>query len=162
LIERTKRISHEMVTTAGSGAMGQSEGVETEARPEIPVDVDFAHPWGVTDAERTLHTPGDAAHAWPRDRIATPRDARGTRVAHTAAYAFYGAAVGGGAGARRLYSNSGFEVLAAHVEESTGYDFPEWIEQTVVEALDLTDLEVTGSPAAGYRGSVRDLLVVGR
>ena len=83
-------------------------------------------------------------------------------LAHTAGYAFDGDEVVGGVGARRIYSNTGFEVLAAHVEESTGYDFPEWIEQTVVEALDLTDLEVTGSPAAGYRGSVRDLLVVGR
>ena len=175
-----------MVTAAGSGAMGHSEGVETETLPEIPVDVDFAHAWGVTDAERTLHTQGDAEHVWPLASVSKPLAALGTLVAverglvdldepvgpegatvrhllaHTAGYAFDGDEVVGGVGARRIYSNTGFEVLAAHVEESTGYDFPEWIEQTVVEALDLTDLEVTGSPAAGYRGSVRDLLVVGR
>ena len=57
----------------------------------------------------------------------------------------------GAVGARRIYSNTGFEVLAAHVEESTGYDFPEWMEQTVVQGLDLVDLEVdedspTGAP----------------
>src|SRR5699024_3687640 len=35
-------------------------------------------------------------------------------------------------------------------------------EQTVVAGLDLVDVELVGSPAAGYRGSIRDLLAVGR
>ena len=43
-----------------------------------------------------------------------------------------------------------------------GYDYADWMEQTVVAGLDLVDLEVSGSPAAGYRGSIRDLLAVGR
>jgi len=83
-------------------------------------------------------------------------------LAHAAGYAFDGQELLAGAGERRIYSNTGFEVLAAHVEEATGYDYPEWMEQTVVQELELRDLDVSGSPAAGYRGSIRDLLVVGR
>lgn len=83
-------------------------------------------------------------------------------LAHTAGYAFDGQELLAGPGERRIYSNTGFEVLAAHVEEATGYDYPQWVEQTVVQELDLQDLDVSGSPAAGYRGSIRDLLVVGR
>src|SRR5699024_11529141 len=68
----------------------------------------------------------------------------------------------GAVGARRIYSNTGFEVLAAHVEDATGEDFPDRMEQTVVAGLDLVDDDLVGSAAAGYRGSVRDLLAVGR
>ena len=83
-------------------------------------------------------------------------------LAHTAGYAFDGDETVGSVGSRRIYSNTGFEVLAAHLEDATGYDYADWMEQTVVAGLDLVDLEVSGSPAAGYRGSIRDLLAVGR
>ncbi|WP_414644428.1 serine hydrolase domain-containing protein [Brachybacterium sp.] len=165
------------------------EGVETspsQTPPEIPVDVDFAHALGVTDAEGTVHTQGEpdrvrdlASVSKPLTALAVliavdrglvdldePAGPEGATVrhllAHTAGYAFDGDETVGAVGARRIYSNTGFEVLAAHVEEATGFDFPDWLEQTVVAGLDLADLEVTGSPAAGYRGSIRDLLAVGR
>jgi len=165
------------------------EGVETspsQTPPEIPVDVDFAHALGVTDAEGTVHTQGDpdrvrdlASVSKPLTALAVliavdrglvdldePAGPEGATVrhllAHTAGYAFDGDETVGAVGARRIYSNTGFEVLAAHVEEATGFDFPDWLEQTVVAGLDLADLEATGSPAAGYRGSIRDLLAVGR
>lgn len=83
-------------------------------------------------------------------------------LAHAAGYAFDGEELRAEPGERRIYSNTGFEVLAAHVEEATGYDYQDWMEQTVVQELELQDLDVSGSPAAGYRGSIRDLLVVGR
>ncbi|ASK67072.1 penicillin-binding protein [Brachybacterium avium] len=162
------------------------EGVETDRAPEIPVDVDFAHALGVTDAETTLHTQGEQTRVWDLASVSKPLTALGVLIAvdrglvdleepagpegatvrhllaHTAGYAFDGDEVVGGVGARRIYSNTGFEVLAAHVEEATGFDFVDWMEQTVVAGLDLVDLEVTGSPAAGYRGSLRDLLTFGR
>lgn len=162
------------------------ERVETETQPEIPVDIDFAHAVGVSDAERTLHLQGDDAQVWDLASVSKPLAAIGALIAvdrglvdldepagpegasvrhllaHTAGYAFDGDETVGAVGARRIYSNTGFEVLAAHLEEATGYDYADWMEQTVVAGLDLTDLEVTGSPAAGYRGSIRDLLAVGR
>ncbi|WP_157697081.1 serine hydrolase domain-containing protein [Brachybacterium avium] len=160
--------------------------METDRAPEIPVDVDFAHALGVTDAETTLHTQGEQTRVWDLASVSKPLTALGVLIAvdrglvdleepagpegatvrhllaHTAGYAFDGDEVVGGVGARRIYSNTGFEVLAAHVEEATGFDFVDWMEQTVVAGLDLVDLEVTGSPAAGYRGSLRDLLTFGR
>lgn len=160
--------------------------METETQPEIPVDIDFAHALGVSDAERPLHLQGDAAQIWDLASVSKPLAALGALIAvdrgladldepagpegatvrhllaHTAGYAFDGEETVGAVGARRIYSNTGFEVLAAHLEEATGFDYADWMEQTVIAGLDLTDLEVTGSPAAGYRGSIRDLLAVGR
>lgn len=83
-------------------------------------------------------------------------------LAHTAGFPFEGGEAIAEPGTRRIYSNTGFEVLGAVLEESTGHELPDWVEQTVLAPLGLTDLEVDGSPAAGYRGSVRDLLAVGR
>lgn len=160
--------------------------METDRAPEIPVDVDFALALGVTDAEATLHTQGEQTRVWDLASVSKPLTALGVLIAvdrglvdldepagpagatvrhllaHAAGYAFDGDEVVGGVGARRIYSNTGFEVLAAHVEEATGYDFAEWMEQTVIAGLDLVDVEIAGSPAAGYRGSLRDLLAVGR
>lgn len=65
-------------------------------------------------------------------------------------------------GTRRIYSSTGFDVLAEHLEEATGYPMAEWMETAVVGPLGLTDLDVEGSPAAGYAGTVADLLVIGR
>ncbi|MGP9538428.1 serine hydrolase domain-containing protein [Brachybacterium sp. AOP43-C2-M15] len=158
----------------------------SETQPEIPVDLDFAHALGVSDADGVLHVQGDDAQVRDLASVSKPLAALGTLIAverglvdldepagpegatvrhllaHTSGCSFDGDETVGAVGARRIYSNTGFELLAAHVEEATGYDFEDWMEQTVVQGLELTDLEVTGSPAAGYRGSIRDLLAVGR
>ena len=160
--------------------------VETETPPVIPVDLDAAHALGVSDAESTLHTQGDPTRVFDLASVSKPLAALGALIAvdrglidldepagpegatvrhllaHTAGYAFDGDEIVGAVGARRIYSNTGFEVLAAHLEDATGYDYADWMEQTVISGLDLVDLEVSGSPAAGYRGSLRDLLAVGR
>ena len=162
------------------------ERVQPSTAPVIPVDLDAAHALGVTDPGGTVHLQGETGRVLDLASVSKPLAALGVLVAverglvdldepagpegatvrhliaHTAGYPFEGEETVGAVGARRIYSNTGFEVLAAHVEESTGYDFPEWMEQTVIQGLDLVDLEVDGSPAAGYRGTVADLLVVGR
>ena len=157
------------------------------ATDEIPTDAfDFPVALGVSDPDGTVHTLGDERAVFPLASVSKPIAALGALMAvdrglvdldepagpegatvrhllaHTAGYGFEGEDVLSKPGARRIYSNTGFEVLAAHVEQATGYDYPEWIEQTVVQGLELTDLDVEGSPAAGYRGSIRDLLAVGR
>ena len=160
--------------------------METETPPVIPVDLDAAHALGVSDAESTLHTQGDPTRVFDLASVSKPLAALGALIAvdrglidldepagpegatvrhllaHTAGYAFDGDEIVGAVGARRIYSTTGFEVLAAHLEDATGYDYADWMEQTVISGLDLVDLEVSGSPAAGYRGSLRDLLAVGR
>jgi CubicO group peptidase (beta-lactamase class C family) len=162
------------------------ERVQPTTAPVIPVDLDAAHALGVTDASGTLHAQGEPGRVFDLASVSKPLAALGVLIAverglvdleepagpegatvrhllaHTAGYPFEGEETVGAVGARRIYSNTGFEVLAAHVEEATGHDFPDWMEQTVVQGLDLVDLEVDGSPAAGYRGTVDDLLVIGR
>ncbi|AXK46112.1 serine hydrolase domain-containing protein [Brachybacterium saurashtrense] len=154
--------------------------------PEIPIDLDAAHALGVTDARAAVHVQGEPERLFDLASVSKPLTALAVLIAverglvdldepagpegatvrhllaHTAGYPFEGEETVSAVGARRVYSNTGFEVLAAHVAEATGYDFPQWMEQTVVQGLDLVDLEVDGSPAAGYRGTIRDLLAVGR
>lgn len=146
----------------------------------------FDHAVGVTGPESDLGLGGDATRIWPLASVSKPIAALAVLVAaergllelddpagpdgatvrhllaHTAGYAFEGPDPMAAPGARRIYSNQGFEVLGAHMEEATGMPLGEWVEQTVVEPLGLADLEVEGSPAAGYRGSIRDLLAIGR
>ncbi len=63
------------------------------------------------------------------------------------------------AGKRRIYSNSGFEALAAHVEERAEMTFGDYLRAAVLEPLQL-GAELTGSPAWGLRGSLGDLVRV--
>jgi CubicO group peptidase (beta-lactamase class C family) len=162
------------------------ERVQPATASPIPVDLDAAHALGVTAPGGTLHEQGETGRVFDLASVSKPLAALGVLVAverglidldepagpegasvrhllaHTAGYPFEGEETVGAVGARRIYSNTGFEVLAAHLVVATGLGFPVWMEQTVVLGLDLVDLAGDGSPAAGYRGTVRDLLAVGR
>ncbi len=85
-------------------------------------------------------------------------------LAHAAGYSFDGDrdTLLAAPGTRRIYSNTGFEVLGDHLAEATGYSMAEWLEERVVGPLGLGDIDVDGSPAAGYRATVADLLALGR
>lgn len=61
---------------------------------------------------------------------------------------------------RRIYSNAGFEALAEHLGTASGMSFPDYARLALVDTLGLAATEVTGSPAHGYRSSVRDLCAV--
>lgn len=150
-------------------------------------DLPFACAVGLTDARSTLLAQGDdpvrplMSVSKPIAALAVlvavsrglvdldePAGPEGATVrhllAHTAGYGFDSPAdeLLAAPGARRIYSNTGFEVLGEHVEEATGYELPAWIETSVVGPLGLTSLEVEGSWAKDFRGTVADLLVVGR
>jgi CubicO group peptidase (beta-lactamase class C family) len=60
-------------------------------------------------------------------------------------------------GRRRIYSNRGFEVLAALVADRAGRPFPELLRARVCEPLGMTATRLDGSPAHGAVGPVRDL-----
>lgn len=64
-------------------------------------------------------------------------------------------------GRRRIYSNAGFEVLAAVVEARAEMPFPDYLRAAVLEPLGL-GARLEGSPAFGMTGSLRDLLALGR
>jgi CubicO group peptidase (beta-lactamase class C family) len=64
-------------------------------------------------------------------------------------------------GVRRVYSNTGFEVLAEHVESRAEMPFVEYLTQAIIGPLEL-QVELRGTAAAGLYGTLLDLLDVAR
>jgi CubicO group peptidase (beta-lactamase class C family) len=59
---------------------------------------------------------------------------------------------------RRIYSNWGFDLLGAHVEEAVRRPFAEWLRTQVLVPLSMHDTTLDGSPAKDGTGTVADLL----
>lgn len=78
-------------------------------------------------------------------------------LAHTSGLAFDTTDQMAEPGARRIYSSSGFEVLADFVAQQTGIAFPEYLRQAVFEPLAMTSSELTGSAGHAARSTVADL-----
>jgi CubicO group peptidase (beta-lactamase class C family) len=64
-------------------------------------------------------------------------------------------------GTRRIYSNTGFEVLANIVAERAEMSFADYLRQAVLAPLSLS-ASLGGSPASALSGSLDDLLALGR
>ncbi|MGB2954287.1 MAG: serine hydrolase domain-containing protein [Gaiellaceae bacterium] len=64
-------------------------------------------------------------------------------------------------GERRIYSNSGFEALGDVVAAAAEMPFADYLRAAVLEPLGL-GATLEGSPASGLRGSLDDLLALGR
>jgi CubicO group peptidase (beta-lactamase class C family) len=60
-------------------------------------------------------------------------------------------------GERRIYSNVGFEVLAATVAEAAEMSFADYLAAAVLDPLEM-QAELRGSPASGMHGPLDDLL----
>ena len=78
-------------------------------------------------------------------------------LAHASGLPFEGRTPIGRPGQRRIYSNSGFEVLAEAVAAAAEMPFPEYLRAAVLEPLAMRS-ELRGSPAAGLAGRLEDLL----
>ncbi len=63
---------------------------------------------------------------------------------------------------RRIYSNQGYEVLAALIAERTDRPFSEHLDIEVLQPLGMTDTTLDGSPAHAARSTVTDLLAFAR
>lgn len=78
-------------------------------------------------------------------------------LAHTAGYDFSSTALRSGPGERRLYSNTGFEVLADLLESETGFSFGDYAREAVFEPLGMPVTTIGDSAAAGGSSSAADL-----
>jgi CubicO group peptidase (beta-lactamase class C family) len=79
-------------------------------------------------------------------------------LAHTAGYGFdSNAPVLAPPGTRRIYSNRGIEVAAAHVESATGMPFADYLAEAVLQPLGMAATDPHGSPAFGLHSTVDDL-----
>lgn len=83
-------------------------------------------------------------------------------LAHTAGYAFDGPETIGEVGRRRIYSNTGYEVLAEHLSAAADMPFGDYLAEAVLVPLGLQATTLDGSPAAGATGPIGDVLAVGR
>lgn len=64
-------------------------------------------------------------------------------------------------GARRIYSNAGFEVLGTHLRARSGMSFDEYARAGVLEPIGMAGARTAGSPATGASGTLADLLALG-
>ena len=149
---------------------------------------DFAYPAlvGVTGPDETIAVQGDPHAALALASVSKPLTAWGALIAverglidldepagpagstllnlldHTSGLPFEGDQPQATPGTRRIYSNSGFDALGAHVAAAAGMDFSEWMTREVVRPLGMHDIDVTGRPSSGYHASITDLLIFGR
>jgi CubicO group peptidase (beta-lactamase class C family) len=78
-------------------------------------------------------------------------------LAHASGLPFEGDAPIAEPGQRRIYSNTGFDVLGEHVGRAADMPFADYLRQAVVEPLRL-GAELRGSPGADLYGTLDDLL----
>jgi CubicO group peptidase (beta-lactamase class C family) len=82
-------------------------------------------------------------------------------LAHASGLPFDGDKPIGRPGKRRVYSNTGFEVLAEHLAVRAEIPFAEYLAAGVLGPLGMA-AELRGSPAADLHGSLDDLLLLAR
>jgi CubicO group peptidase (beta-lactamase class C family) len=79
-------------------------------------------------------------------------------LSHAGGYDFDTDTVLAAPGTRRIYSNTGYELLARHVAEVTGIPFDQYVADGVLEPLGMTSSELRGSAAKDLWSDVEDLL----
>jgi CubicO group peptidase (beta-lactamase class C family) len=134
----------------------------------------------VRRSERWTRGPGSRAFRWasvtkPVTAVAAlvaaeegivdldePAGPEGSTVRHLLAHAsglpFEGDKPIGRPGQRRIYSNTGFEVLASFVAERAEMTFEEYLQAAVLDPLEMPKTRLEGSPASGLEGPLEDLL----
>ncbi|MFC0600907.1 serine hydrolase domain-containing protein [Streptomyces palmae] len=78
-------------------------------------------------------------------------------LAHTSGLAFDEQRVMAAPGTRRIYSNTGFEVLGDHLSKATEIPFADYLREAVLEPLGMADTALHGSPAKAAVSTVADL-----
>lgn len=79
-------------------------------------------------------------------------------LAHASGLDFDSPAVITEPGTRRIYSNTGYEALASHLEHRTGMGFAAYLDEGILAPLGMTSSELRGSAAKDLWSSVDDLL----
>jgi CubicO group peptidase (beta-lactamase class C family) len=140
----------------------------------------------VTDAYATIADAGDitAVHAWASvtklvtayavlqlveagdvdlDEPYGPPDASVRHLlAHASGLPFDGNTPIAHPGRRRIYSNSGFDVLGQLVAERSGDTFADYAAAAIFKPLGMATSSIDGTPSAGGRGSTHDLAIFAR
>jgi len=99
--------------------------------------------------------------AWD-DPVGPPGATLAHLLAHASGLAPDSDAVLAAPGRRRIYSNRGFELAAAHLATRAGMDFDKYLTAGVIEPMGLVSTKLAGSAASGASGPLTDLLAIGR
>ena len=80
-------------------------------------------------------------------------------LSHAGGYPFDGTEPVGRPGAKRIYSNTGYDMVAAHVADRTGFAFDEYLDEAVFAPLGMNHSELRGSCAKDVHSTVEDLVL---
>lgn len=83
-------------------------------------------------------------------------------LAHAGGLAFDGPDVIARPGTRRIYSNTGYEILAEHLADRSGIPFGEYMTEAVLGPLGMDSTTLIGTPAAGLSSTILDVCRLGR
>lgn len=64
-------------------------------------------------------------------------------------------------GRRRIYSNSGYEMLAEHLQRASGIAFEAYLQEAVLDPLAMDSATLHGSAAAGLHATLSDVVLLG-
>lgn len=78
-------------------------------------------------------------------------------LAHTGGYDFSSDTVRAEPGVRRIYSNTGFDVLGKLLESEAGIPFATYLSEAVLQPLGMSRTTLEGSPAADGASTLHDL-----
>lgn len=79
-------------------------------------------------------------------------------LAHAGGYPFFGDEPVGKPEVKRIYSNTGFDMIAAHVEAATDMPFAEYMAEAVFRPLGMEHTSLLGSCAKDVHSNVNDLV----
>lgn len=127
---------------AAAGEQGRVFALASVTKPLVAYAVLVAVEEGAVELDQPAGPPG-----------ATVRHL----LAHTSGLAFGDRTVAAPPAVKRIYSSSGFEVLAELVEAETAIGFPDYLHQAVCAPLGMTDTVLAGSAGHGASASCADL-----
>jgi CubicO group peptidase (beta-lactamase class C family) len=156
---------HALAQIDGWPAEHASAGVVRGGETWTRGPVDRVFPWASVTKPVTAMATLVAAEEGILD-LDEPAGPEGSSVRHLLAHAsglpFDGDKPIGRPGQRRIYSNTGFEVLAEFLGERAEMPFAEYLDAAVLHPLEMGATRLDGSPASGLEGPLDDLLAFGR
>lgn len=81
-------------------------------------------------------------------------------LAHASGLPFDGSSPINALGRRRIYSNTGIEMVAELIAASTGIAFDDYLNEAVIEPLGMTSTELRGSPAFDMWSTIGDMALL--
>lgn len=90
------------------------------------------------------------------DKVGPPGSSILHLLAHASGVGFADEQVRAPAGSRRIYSNTGIDLAAAHLASRTGKDFRDEMRIRVLEPLGMHNTKLAGAPSKGGEGTIAD------